>query len=188
MALLDLALLLTAFAIAHVVRFPWELASVRPRSGWFEFVVAPAIVVVWMLLLSAFRTRDPRIAGIGGEEYRRLVTASLVAIAGVAVVVHAAQLDLAPRVRRDRVPAGARVPGARPQGCPHSARPESRPGRAPAGRPDRRRRRGRPVRGCADRRCAECRLPRAGRRHGLRSGRGPCRPGGGNGSGRRGHR
>jgi len=94
-ALLDLVLLLAAFVIAHVVRFPWELASVRPRSGWLEFVVAPAIVVVWMLLLSVFRTRDPRIAGIGGDEYRRLVTASLVAVAGVAVVAYAAQLDLA---------------------------------------------------------------------------------------------
>ncbi|WP_175472388.1 sugar transferase [Curtobacterium sp. MCBA15_009] len=94
-ALLDLGLLLAAFAVAHVARFPWELTAVRPRSGWLEFAVAPAIVVVWMVLLSVFRTRDPRIAGIGGDEYRRLVTASLVAVAGVAVVAYAAQLDLA---------------------------------------------------------------------------------------------
>ncbi|ROS65372.1 Undecaprenyl-phosphate galactose phosphotransferase WbaP/exopolysaccharide biosynthesis polyprenyl glycosylphosphotransferase [Curtobacterium sp. PhB172] len=94
-ALLDVGVLLVAFAIAHVVRFPWELATVRPQAGWIEFVTAPAIVVLWMVMLSAFRTRDPRIAGIGNDEYRRLVTATLVTVAAVAIVAYAAQLDLA---------------------------------------------------------------------------------------------
>ncbi|WFR68081.1 hypothetical protein P9139_07075 [Curtobacterium flaccumfaciens] len=95
MAALDLVLLLGAFAVAHVVRFPWELPSGSLGAGWIEFVVAPAIVVVWMVLLSAFRTRDPRIVGVGGDEYRRLLTASLIAGASVAVVSYAVQLDLA---------------------------------------------------------------------------------------------
>lgn len=94
-AALDLALLLVAFAVAHVVRFPGELPSVRPRVGWMEFATAPAIVLVWMVLLAAFRTRDPRIVGTGGDEYRRLVTASLIAVAGVAIVAYVAQIDLA---------------------------------------------------------------------------------------------
>ncbi len=94
-ALLDVGLLVLAFAVAHVVRFPWELSAVRPQAGWIEFATAPVIILVWMALLSMFRTRDPRIAGIGSDEYRRLVTASLVAVAVVAVVAYAAQLDLA---------------------------------------------------------------------------------------------
>lgn len=94
-ALLDVGLLLVAFGVAHVARFPWELTSVRPRDGWIEFVTAPAIVVLWMVLLSVFRTRDPRIAGIGNDEYRRLVTATLVTVASVAFVAYAAHLDLA---------------------------------------------------------------------------------------------
>lgn len=94
-ALLDVGLLVAAFAVAHVVRFPWELSAVRPQAGWVEFATAPAIILVWTFLLSTFRTRDPRIAGIGGDEYRRLVTASLVSVAAVAVVAYAAQLDLA---------------------------------------------------------------------------------------------
>lgn len=94
-ALLDVGLLVAAFAVAHVVRFPWELSAVRPQAGWVEFATAPAIILIWTFLLSTFRTRDPRIAGIGGDEYRRLVTASLVSVAVVAVVAYAAQLDLA---------------------------------------------------------------------------------------------
>ncbi|TDN41688.1 Undecaprenyl-phosphate galactose phosphotransferase WbaP/exopolysaccharide biosynthesis polyprenyl glycosylphosphotransferase [Curtobacterium flaccumfaciens] len=94
-ALLDLALLLVAFGVAHLLRFPWELPSGSVDAGWIEFVVAPAIVLVWMALLSAFRTRDPRITGIGGDEYRRLLTASLLAGGSVAVVAYAASIDLA---------------------------------------------------------------------------------------------
>ncbi|WP_185022669.1 sugar transferase [Curtobacterium sp. PhB115] len=94
-ALLDVVLLVVAFGLAHVVRFPWELSTGTVQAGWIEFVVAPAIVVVWMTLLSAFRTRDPRIAGIGGDEYRRLLTASLITGASVAVLAYASQLDLA---------------------------------------------------------------------------------------------
>ena len=95
LALIDLGLLLTAFTAAHLARFPGELSTGSVDVGWIEFVVAPAIVVVWMVLLSVFRTRDPRIAGIGGDEYRRLLTASLLAGASVAVVAYAAGVDIA---------------------------------------------------------------------------------------------
>ena len=94
-AALDLLLLVVAFVTAHLLRFPGELPTVGPRDGWTEVVTAPAIVLVWMTFLSGFRTRDPRIAGVGGEEYRRLVTASLVTSAGVAVVAYAVRIDIA---------------------------------------------------------------------------------------------
>ncbi|MFJ4221456.1 sugar transferase [Curtobacterium luteum] len=94
-AALDLAVLLLAFVTAHQVRFPGEMPAGSAGAGWAEFAVAPAIVVVWMTLLSSFGTRNARIAGVGNEEYRRLVTASLVAGAVVAIVAYAVQLDIA---------------------------------------------------------------------------------------------
>ncbi len=94
-ALLDLTLLVTAFAVAHALRFPFGLRPGQVDRGWTEFLVAPAIVLLWMALLSAFRTRDARVAGVGTDEYRRLLTASLITGAVVAVVAYAAQLDLA---------------------------------------------------------------------------------------------
>ncbi|ROP65127.1 sugar transferase [Curtobacterium sp. ZW137] len=94
-AALDLGLLLAAFGGAHLLRFPWDAATGIAGEGWLEVVVAPAIIVLWMLLLSTFRTRDPRIAGVGGDEYRRLLTASLLTGALVAVVAYALQVDIA---------------------------------------------------------------------------------------------
>jgi len=94
-ALADLLVLVASFAVAHAVRFSWDVPRGSTQPGWVEFAVAPAIVVLWMAMLSGFRTRDPRIAGVGGEEYRRLLTAGLVTLASVAVVAYAAQLDLA---------------------------------------------------------------------------------------------
>ncbi len=94
-AVVDLVLLLVAFTVAHFARFPWELSGGAVDAGRLEILVAPAVVMVWMVLLSAFRTRDPRIAGVGGDEYRRLVTASLVTGALVAVTAYAASIDIA---------------------------------------------------------------------------------------------
>lgn len=94
-AALDLLVLTLAFAVAHAARFPGELPVGSRTAGWIEFVVAPAIVILWMALLHSFGTRNSRIAGVGNEEYRRLVTASLVTGAGVAIVSYAIQLDIA---------------------------------------------------------------------------------------------
>ncbi|MBT2502647.1 sugar transferase [Curtobacterium sp. ISL-83] len=94
-ALVDVLLLLVAFAVAHLVRFPGEVPVLDARSGGVEFVVAPVIVLLWMVLLGVFRTRDPRIAGVGSDEYRRLLTASLITGGLVGVVAYAAQIDLA---------------------------------------------------------------------------------------------
>ena len=95
LVVLDLLLLVVAFVLAHVARFPWELPVVRPAEGLLEFTVAPVIVVLWSVLLGVFRSRDLRIVGFGNEEYRRVLTASLVAGAVVAVVAYAAGVDLA---------------------------------------------------------------------------------------------
>jgi exopolysaccharide biosynthesis polyprenyl glycosylphosphotransferase len=92
---LDLGLLLVAFSVAHLARFPGELAAGSGMTGWVEFVVAPVMIATWMVLLAVFRTRDPRITGVGGDEYRRLITGSLVTVASVAAVAYAVQVDLA---------------------------------------------------------------------------------------------
>ncbi|RDH98583.1 Undecaprenyl-phosphate galactose phosphotransferase WbaP/exopolysaccharide biosynthesis polyprenyl glycosylphosphotransferase [Curtobacterium sp. AG1037] len=95
LATLDLVLLTVAFTTAHLLRFPWEVPPVHTAPGWTEFLVAPCIVVLWMTMLSVFRTRHPRIVGVGGDEYRRLLTASLLTGAAVAIVAYAVRLDLA---------------------------------------------------------------------------------------------
>lgn len=92
---LDLGSLVVALVVAHVLRFPWEVSPTQLGPGWLEFLTAPCIVLLWMAMLSVFRTRHPRIVGVGSDEYRRLLTASLLAGAAVAIVSYALQLDLA---------------------------------------------------------------------------------------------
>lgn len=94
LAALDVFALCAAFGVAHLVRFPGEVGA-QQALGRLEVLVAPAMIVLWMVLLSGFRTRDRRIVGIGGDEYRRLFTASLVAGAIVAVLAYAASIDIA---------------------------------------------------------------------------------------------
>ena len=92
---LDLVLLGIAFAVAHLARVPWELPPPRPVPGLLELTVAPVITLTWMVLLETFRTRDPRVFGVGDDEYRRLLTASLVTGAVVAGGAYAFNVDLA---------------------------------------------------------------------------------------------
>lgn len=94
LAVLDMVLLTVALVVAHVLRFPWEARSGMP-SGQLEVLVAPAIVLVWMAMLTVTRSRHPRVTGAGNDEYRRILSASLYAGALVAVGAYAAGIDVA---------------------------------------------------------------------------------------------
>jgi exopolysaccharide biosynthesis polyprenyl glycosylphosphotransferase len=95
LVVLDLVLLAAAFLVAHVARFAWEVPPPRPDDGLLEFAVAPVVVALWCTLLGASRSRDLRVVGFGDEEYRRILTASLMTGAVVAVLAYAAGIDLA---------------------------------------------------------------------------------------------
>ena len=90
MALTDLAALVVAFAAAHVVRFP-DGSLMRAPVG-VDWLAGLATIVFWAVLLVTMRTRDPRVVGVGGDEYRRLLFASLTA--GGTLAVTAFLLDL----------------------------------------------------------------------------------------------
>lgn len=90
MALTDLVALVVAFAAAHVVRFP-DGSLVRAPVG-VDWLAGLATIVFWAVLLVTMRTRDPRVVGVGGDEYRRLLFASLTA--GGTLAVTAFLLDL----------------------------------------------------------------------------------------------
>jgi exopolysaccharide biosynthesis polyprenyl glycosylphosphotransferase len=54
-----------------------------------------AVVAAWMVLLAAFRSRDPRILGVGLAEYRSVATASVIAFGSLAIVFLVAKLEIA---------------------------------------------------------------------------------------------
>jgi exopolysaccharide biosynthesis polyprenyl glycosylphosphotransferase len=82
----DLVVLVAAFVGAFLLRFPGDAATGHSAYWVASVIAAPVVVVLWMVLLTAFRTRDARIIGVGDDEYRRLLLASLVTGAVMSVV------------------------------------------------------------------------------------------------------
>lgn len=107
LVLLDSALVVFAVTAALVVRFtalaeafgrqqsqislPKTLADVELSS---YVVVGPLLAVAWVAMLFATRTYDARVLGVGGDEYRRVVRASVYFWGLVAVASYMAQFEL----------------------------------------------------------------------------------------------
>ena len=69
-------------------------APVGPRDGGAA-VAAAALTVIWLGALEAYHTRDPKVLGIGADEYKRVASATLrifglMALAAVVFSVHGA--------------------------------------------------------------------------------------------------
>lgn len=92
--LLDAVLVTTAVAAAlgyvfgpsyKAISIDSELANIRPSS---YIVLGPALAVAWTAFLFITRTYDGRVLGVGGDEYRRVVRASVYFWALVAVACY----------------------------------------------------------------------------------------------------
>jgi exopolysaccharide biosynthesis polyprenyl glycosylphosphotransferase len=94
LALNDLIVVCVAIALAQVVRFGWTL-SPPSYSQYYVPAFSVAFAAGWLLALTVFRTRSPRISGTGIEEYRRVVAASLWTFGAIAIVSLLAKLDIA---------------------------------------------------------------------------------------------
>ncbi len=78
----DLVVIVTVVAVGSLV--PALRFGMAPRLG-----EAALLVVLWMVVLEAFRTRTPRRMAVGADEYKRIVgaTAATAGIVGVAVLI-----------------------------------------------------------------------------------------------------
>jgi exopolysaccharide biosynthesis polyprenyl glycosylphosphotransferase len=94
LALSDTVIVIVAVAGAFLARF--GVASDDLGSlGRYYWVVAAAVVLTWLLLLGMFRTRDPRIIGVGVAEYRRIANASVIAFGLLAILFMITKIDVA---------------------------------------------------------------------------------------------
>ena len=71
-------------------------------------MIGPLLAVAWVAMLSLTRTYDGRVLGVGGDEYRRVVRASVYFWGLVAIASYMIQFELSRFVlgagvpRRDR--------------------------------------------------------------------------------------
>jgi len=100
LAFTDFLVVLWVVVGAQLLRFGVTNADVSRDSGAFGIelnytLITTALILVWLLALSVFRTREARVIGAGFDEYRQLTVATLTTFGLAAVVFYLAKLDIA---------------------------------------------------------------------------------------------
>ena len=91
--LLDAAVIALAVGGGYLARFGGDEQS----TGGSEIpyaVVAPALVLIWLLTLKMLRCYDNRVLGYGADEYRRVSVASFRLAGGVAIAGYLADVGV----------------------------------------------------------------------------------------------
>lgn len=91
LVVLDTAVLAVAVLIGYVARFGEE----EPIGSKIPYVlVAPGLLLAWLLSLKVLRCYDSRVLGYGADEYRRVGTASLRLAGGTAIAGYIADVGV----------------------------------------------------------------------------------------------
>ena len=92
---MDAVVVFGAALTGHLVWFGLTPAPLYIGSlATTYLVVSPVVGCAWMLALHVYRSRDPRITGIGTDEYKRVINASVVLLGVLALVSVVFQFDL----------------------------------------------------------------------------------------------
>ncbi|AGB21751.1 exopolysaccharide biosynthesis polyprenyl glycosylphosphotransferase [Mycobacterium sp. JS623] len=90
----------TGVVMAAVVAGQWLRFGAVPGVGaefldWRYWATPAAVVSIWVLFLTIYRAREPRILGAGPEEYRRVAAATFSAFGAIAIFALLFRLDFA---------------------------------------------------------------------------------------------
>jgi len=93
----DFLVVLVATVSTHLLWFGLEQVEVSSDAPFTVdyFLFSPALVVAWMIALTAAGTRDTRILGTDFTEYRRVVNSTLLLFGGIGVFAAMTQTDFA---------------------------------------------------------------------------------------------
>ncbi len=101
----DVFAIVLSLAAASIVRFG-TTASWMPAATFGYSIAATFVAIVWLLCLSAVKSRAKRIIGNGLFEYQRVTNATLLAFGIVAIVCYLGQIDFARGYVAITMPAG----------------------------------------------------------------------------------
>ena len=92
----DILIILAAVLAAFATRFWWgETAAGFSTLASGYWMVTAAIIGTWIASLGAYHSRDPRVVGMGLDEYRRVFSASVVTFGVLAIVFMIFKVDVA---------------------------------------------------------------------------------------------
>ncbi|MFC5998603.1 sugar transferase [Quadrisphaera sp. GCM10027208] len=108
LAVTDALVLLWAVLGAYLTRFGMDDAAALDLGGFAPSYLALSLLlgVVWFGALTSFDTRDPTVIGVGYEEYRRVVDASVRLFGLIAIVAYLTRTDVARGFLLLALPAG----------------------------------------------------------------------------------
>ncbi|OZV78491.1 polyprenyl glycosylphosphotransferase [Micromonospora echinospora] len=91
LVVLDTAIIAVAVLVGYVTRF----GDYEPRGSEIPYVlVAPGLMIAWLLSLKVLRCYDDRLLGYGADEYRRITSASLRLAATIAITGYIADVGV----------------------------------------------------------------------------------------------
>ena len=91
----DAIVVVTAVLLAQWLRFGAVPGIGAKVSGLAYLAISASVVLVWMLFLTIYRVRAPKILGAGPDEYRRVWAATVAAFGSIAIMSMLARLELA---------------------------------------------------------------------------------------------
>ncbi|WP_183086525.1 sugar transferase [Mycetocola zhadangensis] len=91
----DAIAILAALALAQLVRFGPDSIDDASRASLEYVGLAAGIAAVWLLTLSATRSRARRLVGVGFAEYSRVTNATLLTFGLLAIIAFLFQLEIA---------------------------------------------------------------------------------------------
>ena len=107
LVVVDTIAVVVAIALAQWVRFGYLGIETTAHRGLNYTIVAVVIAAGWLLLLSMYHTRSPRIIGTGVEEYRRVWRATIALFGTVAIISMLFKLEIARGYLAIALPVGA---------------------------------------------------------------------------------
>ena len=84
--LADVVVVVLALACAQMVKLGRPVTATDVASVYASGL-SVVVAIIWLSLLATYRTRSPRIIGVGFEEYRRVLSATLATVGVIAVAL-----------------------------------------------------------------------------------------------------
>jgi len=88
---IDLAAALVGGVVAFVIRFP----DAVPEQAYAYLSLSVALPVAWVVLMGINRAYEPRLFGVGWEEFRRVLSAGFMLTAALAIGAYSFKIDVA---------------------------------------------------------------------------------------------
>jgi len=84
--LTDVTVVAIAMAGAQMVNLGLPVTATDIASVYYS-ILSVLVAAIWLTMLAVYRTRSPRVIGVGVEEYRRVMSATLATVAVIAVAL-----------------------------------------------------------------------------------------------------